>query len=647
MEFMSVENLKSLMNIIKTYFVEKQNIDPNLLNRINLKKVFFEVMSKVNTENSDQSNTYKSKLTLKIVKEIVSIELNKSLPRDASIFADRQVIINNNFQEKLNTTLGNTDVNFQMNTIATTMNDVLENEVPKLQTLDAQLEGDLLSQDEFKSKLASLENVRKSFNKDLQKIHEQKQSSVTYDRNKDMLDIVKTDVHPKEFYVNNNSIQASKEIEFSTYKNKQDEIENNKIEQQIEVSNERILVKRYLLINSFNRNWITNKHRYKYPVKFASYHKTVMRVPYYENNPTIPFTKTSTFEGIENTTGWYDDKNNVSRNPYQADAPLGQELGFETYELPVDQDATTMNLFKDIYSISITNITIPSERIHVHANTVNANVPNQFDYNYNFNFPYILCYIDEFQDIYDGTDNIIRKTFCQLQYHDYMKTPNGRGYVIFKPVQDEKKIFYPNYLSSLPTLNISLRKPNGELLDNSEDGLTVLHIAPEQNYYLKITTEKYFIRDSFSKGDYIQIKDFTLYKLLEMDSENATEINISALIDFVNKTDGHVIYEIGEPSDDGYFNSFYIYAPGTFNTDDGKFDVNQVLINLLIDFNDRINDIKEPPLTDTSVSLDVFNNYKYGKLINMSLQHSISMTVESYQHDTSVLKPVVISKYVM
>jgi hypothetical protein len=647
MEFMSVENLKSLMNIIKTYFVEKQNIDPNLLNRINLKKVFFEVMSKVNTENSDQSNTYKSKLTLKIVKEIVSIELNKSLPRDASIFADRQVIINNNFQEKLNTTLGNTDVNFQMNTIATTMNDVLENEVPKLQTLDAQLEGDLLSQDEFKSKLASLENVRKSFNKDLQKIHEQKQSSVTYDRNKDMLDIVKTDVHPKEFYVNNNSIQAYKEIEFSTYKNKQDEIENNKIEQQIEVSNERILVKRYLLINSFNRNWITNKHRYKYPVKFASYHKTVMRVPYYENNPTIPFTKTSTFEGIENTTGWYDDKNNVSRNPYQADAPLGQELGFETYELPVDQDATTMNLFKDIYSISITNITIPSERIHVHANTVNANVPNQFDYNYNFNFPYILCYIDEFQDIYDGTDNIIRKTFCQLQYHDYMKTPNGRGYVIFKPVQDEKKIFYPNYLSSLPTLNISLRKPNGELLDNSEDGLTVLHIAPEQNYYLKITTEKYFIRDSFSKGDYIQIKDFTLYKLLEMDSENATEINISALIDFVNKTDGHVIYEIGEPSDDGYFNSFYIYAPGTFNTDDGKFDVNQVLINLLIDFNDRINDIKEPPLTDTSVSLDVFNNYKYGKLINMSLQHSISMTVESYQHDTSVLKPVVISKYVM
>jgi hypothetical protein len=647
MEFMSVENLKSLMNIIKTYFVEKQNIEPNLLNRINLKKVFFEVMSKVNTENSDQSNTYKSKLTLKIVKEIVSIELNKSLPRDASIFADRQVIINNNFQEKLNTTLGNTDVNFQMNKIAATMNNVLENEVPKLQTLDAQLEGDLLSQDEFKSKLASLENVRESFNKDLQKIHEQKQSSVTYDRNKDMLDIVKTDVHPKEFYVNNNSIQASKEIEFSTYKNKQDEIENNKIEQQIEVSNERILVKRYLLINSFNRNWITDKQRYKYPVKFASYQKTVMRVPYYENNPTIPFTKTSTFEGIVNTTGWYDDKNNVSRNPYQTDDPLGQELGFETYELPVDQDATTMNLFKDIYSISITNITIPSERIHVHANTVNANVPNQFDYNYNFNFPYILCYIDEFQDIYDGTDNIIRKTFCQLQYHDYMKTPNGRGYVIFKPVQDEKKIFYPNYLSSLPTLNISLRKPNGELLDNSEDGLTVLHIAPEQNYYLKITTEKYFIRDSFSKGDYIQIKDFTLYKLLEMNSENATEINISALIDFVNKTDGHVIYEIGEPSDDGYFNSFYIYAPGSFNTDDGKFDVNQVLINLLIDFNDRINYIKEPPLTDTSVSLDVFNNYKYGKLINMSLQHSISMTVESYQHDTSVLKPVVISKYVM
>jgi hypothetical protein len=225
-----------------------------------------------------------------------------------------------------------------------------------------------------------------------------------------------------------------------------------------------------------------------------------------------------------------------------------------------------------------------------------------------------------------------------------MKTPNGRGYVIFKPVQDEKKIFYPSYLTSLPTLNISLRKPNGELLDKSEDGLTVFHISPEQNYYLKITTEKYFIKDSFSKGDYIQIKDFTLFKLLEMEKD-ATHENINELIRFVNKTDGHVIYEIGEPSDDGYYNSFYIYAPGEFDTHTGKFDVHEDLLSLLTNFNDKIEIIMEEQKSEDNGS--VLEHYKYGKLINMSLQHSISMTIEAYQHDTSILKPVVVSKYVM
>lgn len=643
MEFMSVENMKSLMNIMETYLIDKQNVDPVLLKTVNLKEIFYNMMTKIHKENEQQTNSYKSKMALKIVKEIVLLELQKSVPRDNEVFSNRKVVINDIISERGTQPSGNSDVNMKMKSIATSKNEPTLKDIPRLNTLDAQLVGGVLSQDEFKNKLASLENERVSFSKDLQKIHEQEQTSVSHDRNKDIMDIVQRnvgEVEPKDFFVNNEIIQASKDKEYDSYNNKKTEVFDLETK---DPPNERVLVKKYLLINSFNRNWVTDKYRYKYPVKFASYHNTIVRVPYYENNPTVPFTKTSTFEGIPNRSGFVDN-NGISQDPYDSDKLPGKELGVETYELPVDQDATTMNLFKNIYSISITNITIPSERIHVHTNTVNANASHQFDYNYNFNFPYILCYIDEFQDIYDGTDNIIRKTFCQLQYHDYMKTPNGRGYVIFKPVQDEKKIFYPSYLTSLPTLNISLRKPNGELLDKSEDGLTVFHISPDQNYYLKITTEKYFIKDSFSKGDYIQIKDFTLFKLLEMEQETTHE-NINELIRFVNKTDGHVIYEIGEPSDDGYYNSFYIYAPGEFNSVTGKFDVNEVLLSLLTSFNDKIEIIMEEQKSEDNGY--VLDNYKYGKLINMSLQHSISMTIEAYQHDTSILKPVVVSKYVM
>ena len=196
MEFMSVENLKSLMNIIQTYFIDKQNTDPQLFTTMNLKKMFFEVMSKVHKENEKQSTTYKSKLTLKIIKEIVSIELGKSIPRDATVFADRQVVINENIDKKNNNLFENSDVKARMNDIATTLNNVPDNTIPTLQSLDSQLD-DSLTLDDFQNKLASLESERDSFNKDLQQIHEQKQSNVTHDRNIDMLDIVKKDVHPK------------------------------------------------------------------------------------------------------------------------------------------------------------------------------------------------------------------------------------------------------------------------------------------------------------------------------------------------------------------------------------------------------------------------------------------------------------------
>ena len=242
-----------------------------------------------------------------------------------------------------------------------------------------------------------------------------------------------------------------------------------------------------------------------------------------------------------------------------------------------------------------------------------------------------MCCIDEFQDIYDGTDSNIRKAFCQLQYKEFIKTPGGRGYIIFKPVQDEKKIFYPTCLSTLPTLNISLRKPNGELLDKSEDGISISHIAVDQTYYFKITTATYFIRDSFMKGDNIKIKDFTLYKLSK--SECILESDIQNLIAFINRDEGHIIHEIGDPSDDGYFNSFYMYAPGHLDREAGRFVVESKPKDTLTTFNAAIG------------SLTTYI-HKYGNVINLSLQHSISMTVEMYKHDSSLINTVIVTKNV-
>jgi len=223
-----------------------------------------------------------------------------------------------------------------------------------------------------------------------------------------------------------------------------------------------------------------------------------------------------------------------------------------------------------------------------------------------------------------------------------MKTPNGRGYVILKPVQNEKKIFYPTPLATLPTLHISLTKPNGELINNSMDGMEVFSIDVSQKYYLKVTTKKYFNKDAFFKGDYIRLKEFTIFKLLKLTIENSeqlivTDDQIHRLMSYINKKEGHEIYNIGSPNDDGYYNSFYIYTPGFFDDDIGEFVVDVELTDTLTSFNEYIKD-------ENYEHLDFVSNFKYGYILNMSLQNSISLTVEVFKHDASVINTVNVTK---
>ena len=454
---------------------------------------------------------------------------------------------------------------------------------------------------------------------------------------------------PKSFYVKNTMIEKENSLRTNN-----DTL--GKFASQISMTSDlkisadtsdikKVKVSKYILINSYDRNWLVDKYRYKYAVKFQENKSQINRVPYYKNNPTVPFTKTNTYVGVPNQNGWVD-KNGQVYEAYDSSLELGELLGYEEFQISIDQDANISNHFNDIYSISVTNVTIPSEMFHMLHHSININSSRTTnDFNYNYNFPYILCNIEEFSDLYDGTDTTIRQSFCQLQYHEYMKTPSGRGYIILKPVQKEKKIFYPTPLATLPTLNISLTKPNGELLNKSTDGNEIFSIDVSQMYYLKITTKKYFNKDAFFKGDFIRIKDFTIFKLLKLKVENTTDFEprmitdakVNELMAFINKKEGHEIYNTGSPNDDGYYNSFYVYTPGYFNDDIGEFVVDVELTDTLTSFNEYIK-------AENYEHTNLITNFKYGNILNMSLQNSISLTVEVFKHDASVINTVNVTK---
>lgn len=214
--------------------------------------------------------------------------------------------------------------------------------------------------------------------------------------------------------------------------------------------------------------------------------------------------------------------------------------------------------------------------------------------------------------MFDGTNDTVRKGFCQLIVDKCYRAPNGRGYLVLQSLQDEKKVFQPACLSELSRMSLSVRKPNGELFNDSKDDAQIFKIEHESinNQYLKIITMKYFDKNEFFKGDNILLKGFAVTKLDPAMNSSA----IAQLNEYINRPQGHEIVQMGEANDSGYYRNFYIKAPGAFDDSCGKYVVDTALVTALDQFNAQI---------------DYANwNTPNGRLINTALQCIFMFKVE-------------------
>jgi len=286
------------------------------------------------------------------------------------------------------------------------------------------------------------------------------------------------------------------------------------------------------------------------------------------------------------------------------------------YQYSVDFSTNTnsiQNRYRNIESLAVTKVIIPDEIVQI-----NDPVKSSFNYEFTFAYPYLILSILEFNDVYDGTNDAVRRAFCTLGFDKAYKGQNGRGYVVLHPMQKEKKYFYPAPLSSLNKLSISILKPNGSLFNSSADSYNILSVIYDNinTDYLEITTDSYFDKNEFYIGDFVVIQNFIMTQLSVF--QNISDI--SAFNNYINNPLGFEITKLGTVNANGYYNVFYIYAPGQFNKTIGQYQVTTNLINCLNNYNNQI-------------STPVIN----GNIMNSSLQNSISMKVKLIVDDARIL----------
>jgi hypothetical protein len=227
--------------------------------------------------------------------------------------------------------------------------------------------------------------------------------------------------------------------------------------------------------------------------------------------------------------------------------------------------------------------------------------------------PYLSLSIDEISDVYDGFNNMTQNQFTQFVYDTSYRCPNGRGYVVLKPAQEEVKVFYPQNLSSISRLTFSIRRPNGTLFNDHKDNFQIFKVEYEQynTFYIKIVLDKYFDKNEFFVGDTVTMQNYTMYKPATAPAclDSTEFVKMAA---FVNRSEGHEVAQLGEANENGFYQSFYVFAPGFFDQNVGKLVVDRCMVDALREYN-----IGVPPSLSSSG----------GSLINLSLQNTISLTL--------------------
>ena len=339
-----------------------------------------------------------------------------------------------------------------------------------------------------------------------------------------------------------------------------------------------------------------------------------------------------------------------------------------------DKHASVASMMKNIISVELINTNIPIDPIIIPFDTRL--------YLDSKSHPYLLLQIKEISGVFKGTNSNITNSFAQLIFDkehssavissEYINDVDGdgainnangngadddsiikstpkvkfstqyqKGFYRYIPSFFEKKQFYNQPLASLGQMTIRLTDPDGELVNNQPDVLSISAIISEgiseldisktsgfpntttaeaAIFNIKISTTNHFSNKQYKIGDKILIKGVV-----------STDTTTSQIVTFINREEGHIIVNLEkedntlvatEPTigNKSFIQNMYIPQPGKMDSSNKALD------------------------TATALGIDANSfdgvTFTSAKLINKSLQTNLTFKIVTRDVDVqTVIKP--------
>ena len=333
--------------------------------------------------------------------------------------------------------------------------------------------------------------------------------------------------------------------------------------------------------------------------------------------------------------------------------------------------------FVDVRSLAATCLIVPREVYDEQSNAGYTFVPKtNYRHAHGLPFPYLIFNLAGFQNLYKSTSAASSKAFAHFVFHSFYSSPNGRDYIRLETVQCERLTFDINPLSQLSQLEISVQQPSGALLNGSRDDLRVKRIVyadgtatfNQDRRRLLVELASHFDKNEFFRNDTVRFSGFFV------PGRAGTTVNA-----FVNRAEGHRIVDmlVGTHADD-MVDGFYVQVMGDYDPATGEFETDDPAIAALQDFNDALDvvaaakaaaasgsgvpggpggpggpaapvpyfDYLADEVDDKGVAVVANRNYvsdgrvvpgDLGRVINASLQCTVSFTVEVEEDDVSTV----------